>query len=107
MGVMTSLGSYNKKSKPVIFDSIFVPIVNSSVSFLAGFAVFATVGYLNSIGDPIAQNKGSYGLAFAAYPTALDHLDFKHFWCFILFLTLYTLGVDSCFPILEAIATVI
>jgi len=44
MGVMTSLGSYNKKSKPVIFDSIFVPIINSSVSFLAGFAVFATVG---------------------------------------------------------------
>lgn len=107
MGVMTSIGSYNLKSKPVIFDSIFVPIVNSSVSMLAGFAVFATVGYLTEQGNPISRTRGSYGLAFATYPTALDTLPGKNFWCFILFLTLWMLGVDSCFAVLEAISTVI
>lgn len=65
MGVMTSLGSYNKKNKPVIFDSILIPCINSCVSMLAGFAVFATVGYLEKQGNQIAKNKGSYGLAFA------------------------------------------
>lgn len=107
MGVMTSLGSYNKKSKPVIFDSILVPCVNSTVSLMAGFAVFATVGYLKHEGNKIVQGRGSFALAFAAYPTALDSLEWKNFWCFILFLTLWTLGVDSCFAILEAISTVI
>lgn len=29
------------------------------------------------------------------------------FWCILLFLTLYSLGLDSCFAIVEAISTIL
>jgi SNF family Na+-dependent transporter len=46
MGIMTSYGSYNKRDKPVLVDSFIIGLINSGVSFLAGFAVFSIIGYL-------------------------------------------------------------
>ena len=46
MGIMTSYGSYNSKDKPIIADNFIIAIVNSSVSFLSGFAVWSIIGYL-------------------------------------------------------------
>jgi hypothetical protein len=49
----------------------------------------------------------SIGLVFIAYPTAIDTMNIPNFWVFILALTLFTLGIDSAFSMVEATATVI
>lgn len=47
------------------------------------------------------------GLAFIAYPTAIDMMDWPNFWAFILGSTLFMLGIDSAFSMVEATSTVI
>lgn len=49
MGIMTSYGSYNEIKKPIILDGVIISICNCSFSFIAGFAVWTVVGYLESI----------------------------------------------------------
>lgn len=48
MGIMTSYGSYNPQDKPIIMDNLIISLCNSAVSFTAGFAVWAVVGFLES-----------------------------------------------------------
>jgi len=55
----------------------------------------------------VAAKTSSIGLAFIAYPTAIETLPWPNFWTIILGLTLFTLGVDSAFGMVEATATVI
>lgn len=107
MGSMTSYASYNKVDKPIIRDSFIIALTNSCISIVAGFAVFSMLGYLNSINPVAAQNTGSIGLAFIAYPTAIDTLPWPNLWALILSITLFTLGIDSAFSLLEAASTVI
>jgi NSS family neurotransmitter:Na+ symporter len=107
MGVLTSFASYNKKDKPVLVDSYLVPILNSCVSFFAGFAVFETIGHLAYIDSPVQDQTSSYALAFVAYPSAMNALPGKNFWNFTLFLILFSLGLDSAFSYVEAFSTVI
>lgn len=107
MGIMTSYGSYNKIRKPIIMDNMIICFGNSLVSFIAGFAVWAIVGYLQGL-DHIAKSKtSSAGLAFIAYPTAVDLMPASNFWAIILGATLFLLGVDSAFAMVEAASTVI
>jgi len=47
---MTSYGSYNDKKKPIILDSVVISISNCGFSFIAGFAVWSVVGYLENKG---------------------------------------------------------
>lgn len=47
---MTSYGSYNPVEKPIIMDSVIISISNCGFSFVAGFAVWSVVGYLEAIG---------------------------------------------------------
>jgi NSS family neurotransmitter:Na+ symporter len=106
-GVMVSYASYNPKNAPIIKNTLTVAACNSSFSFLAGFAVFATVGYLKGLGSPVADKTSSIGLAFVAYPAAIETLPGTNFWILMLSGTLFTLGIDSAFSIVEATVTVI
>jgi len=81
-------------------------MTNSFISFCAGFAVFSTVGYLIEIESPVASNVASIGLAFIAYPAAIETMPAPNLWAFILSITLFTLGIDSAFSMLEAASTV-
>ena len=64
----------------------------------AGFAVFATVGFLaKSLGEPIesyAQSSGP-GLAFITYPEALSKMPAGPFFSIIFFMMLLALGLGS------------
>jgi hypothetical protein len=107
MGIMTSYGSYNPVKKPIVMDNMIISISNSMLSFIAGFAVWSVVGYLQAI-DSMAKSKvSSLGLVFIAYPTAIDTMNAPNFWVLLLALTLFTLGIDSAFSMVEATATVI
>lgn len=107
MGVMVSYSSYNPRKAPIISNAITVAGCNCSFSFLAGFSVFATVGYLLEINSPVSDKVSSLGLAFVAYPAAIDTLPGANFWILMFTMTLFTLGIDSAFSFIEATATVI
>lgn len=108
MGILTSYGSYNKQDKAIIRDAYIIALCNSAMSFFAGFAVFCVIGYLNTMGHQLSENTVGTGLAFVAYPTALEYSGKGgRFWSIILFLTLFTLGIDSAFAMVEACATVV
>jgi len=106
MGSMTSYSSFNPVDKPIIGDGFKIAFINSGISFMAGFAVFSVVGYLIGQGSPVAEKTASIGLAFIAYPAAIETMPAPNLWAFILGVTLFTLGIDSAFSMLEASATV-
>lgn len=107
MGIMTSYGSYNKVDKPIILDNMVICLTNSSVSFISGFAVWAIVGYLEAMNSLAKSKTSSAGLAFIAFPTACDLMDWPNFWTFLFSATLFFLGIDSAFSMVEATSTVI
>ena len=106
-GTMTSYGSFNPVNKPIIGDALKICIINAMISFFAGFACFSTVGFLIGQGSPVSEEVTSLGLAFVAYPAAIETMPGANVWAFILGLTLFTLGIDSSFSTLEATATVV
>jgi SNF family Na+-dependent transporter len=103
---MTSCASFNKKYKPMIGDAFFIAFINCAISFFTGFAVFSVIGYLNGIRSPVANKTASIGLAFVAYPAAIEMMPGANGWSIILSVTLFTLGIDSAFSLLEATSTV-
>merc|ERR1711981_282957 len=107
MGVMTSYSSYNRRNKPIIRDVMIISFGNCCLSFFAGFAVFSIVGYLKWLGSPVAKKTSSRGLAFVAYPAAAETMPGSNFWTLLLGLTLFTLGIDTDFSLVEAVSTVI
>ena len=108
-GIMIAYASYNKKGQDVTKDAITVGIADTVIAILAGFVVFATLGFM-------AQQQGiafdevvasGPGLAFVAFPKALSLMPFASFFSVLFFLTLITLAIDSAFSLVEAINVVI
>lgn len=97
MGVMTSYASYNPVNMPIVSNAFKIAFGNCGFSFFAGFAVFSTVGYLQGIDSPVKNDISSIGLAFVAYPAAIETLSAPNFWTLLLATTLFTLGLDSAF----------
>ena len=104
---MTSYGSYNEIKKPIILDSFIISVCNCGFSFIAGFAVWAIVGYLEAKGTLRETKTSGVGLAFITYPTAIDTMAASNLWAFLLGTTLFMLGIDSSFSAIEATSTVI
>lgn len=104
---MVGYSSYNPKKAPIINNALTVAGCNCSFSFLAGFSVFATLGYLIEIQSPVSDKTSSLGLAFVAYPTAIDNMPAANFWMLMFTFTLFTLGIDSQFSFVEAVLTVV
>lgn len=107
MGILTSYGSYNKVEKPIIMDNMIIILSNSTVSFVSGFAVWSVVGFLEARNSLAKSKTSSAGLAFIAYPTAVDMMKWSNFWAFLLGMVLFLLGIDSAFAMVEATSTVV
>ena len=103
---MTSYSSFNPVNKPIIGDGFKIAFTNALISFIAGFACFSIVGYLVGQNSPVSDKVSSIGLAFVAYPAAIETMPSPNAWAVILGITLFTLGIDSSFSMLEATATV-
>jgi len=106
-GVMVSYASYQPERAPVIKNSVAVALINCSFSFFAGFAVFAVVGYLVGLQSPVSDKYSSIGLAYIAFPAAIETMPAPNFWALLFFLTLFTLGIDSAFAMVEGTVIVI
>jgi NSS family neurotransmitter:Na+ symporter len=110
-GILIAYASYQSKKSDVVNNAFITSFANCGFSFLAGFAVFSTVGYIAlSLGQPIPDiESSSFGLAFTTYPTAIELLPggprLQALIGLAFFVMLLTLGVDSAFSIVEAVST--
>lgn len=109
LGIMTAYASYNERNSPVFANSLIIAISNSVYSIIAGFAVFAIVGYIaKESGTAIGELPvGGPSLLFGTVPVALSTLPGYGHWERLLFIALFLLGIDSAFSFVEAVTTVI
>jgi NSS family neurotransmitter:Na+ symporter len=106
-GVMITYASFLPKRSDVNNNSFITSFANCGTSFFAGFVVFSVVGFLAmTAGVEPGSITGGPGLAFVTYPTAISHLPALQVMVGIFFfLMLLTLGIDSAFSLVEAVAT--
>ncbi|XP_033995000.1 solute carrier family 6 member 22, tandem duplicate 2 [Trematomus bernacchii] len=108
-GVLTSLGSYNKYSNNCYRDCVYLCLLNSLTSFVAGFAIFSVLGFMakeQGVDISMVAESGP-GLAFIAYPRAVALMPLPQLWAIFFFVMIIFLGLDSEFVCLEALVTTI
>ncbi|XP_071350127.1 sodium- and chloride-dependent GABA transporter 2-like [Trachinotus anak] len=109
IGCLTALGSYNKYNNNCYRDCVYLCLLNSGTSFVAGFAIFSALGFMayeqNTDISKVAESGP--GLAFIAYPRAVAMMPFPQIWAIFFFIMIILLGLDSEFVGLEALATAI
>uniref|UniRef100_A0AAV2J4E0 Uncharacterized protein n=1 Tax=Knipowitschia caucasica TaxID=637954 RepID=A0AAV2J4E0_KNICA len=73
VGSLTVLGSYNKYKNNCYRDCMWLCLLNSGTSVVAGFAVFSVLGFMaKEQGVSVSQvAESGPGLAFIAYPQAI------------------------------------
>ena len=101
---------YNPDKTNIALSAFLISIGNAAVSFLAGLAIFGTLGYTAlAQGLPVTEVVASGPtLAFVAFPNALYTLPFaRGFFAFVFFLAVITLAIDSAFALVEIVATTI
>jgi NSS family neurotransmitter:Na+ symporter len=108
-GIMIAYASYLPKKSDITANAFITSVANCLYSFFAGFAVFATLGYMSATtGKPIDEvvTKG-IGLAFVAYPKAIAMLPAGEMFGAIFFLCLVVAGLSSSISIIEAFTAAI
>ena len=109
-GVMLTYASFLHRKSDINNNAAIIGLADFGTSFIAGLAVFATLGGMafatQQAGHPVAvENVAQSGpsLAFVAFPYALAQLPYSAWFSFIFFFALITLGIDSAFSITEAV----
>uniref|UniRef100_UPI003AB0A346 sodium- and chloride-dependent GABA transporter 2-like n=1 Tax=Centroberyx gerrardi TaxID=166262 RepID=UPI003AB0A346 len=104
-GTLNTLGSYNKINNNCYKDSLWLCVLNSGTSLVAGFAVFSTLGFMaHEQGVPVDMVVDSGpGLAFIAFPQAAAMMPLPQLWAACFFFMLILLGLDTLFVGLETI----
>ncbi|XP_063766955.1 sodium- and chloride-dependent GABA transporter 2-like isoform X1 [Eleginops maclovinus] len=107
IGCLTALGSYNKYDNNCYKDCVYLCLLNSGTSFVAGFAIFSALGFMAYEQNTDISNvaESGPGLAFIAYPRAVAMMPFPQLWAIFFFIMIILLGLDSEFVGLEAIVT--
>jgi NSS family neurotransmitter:Na+ symporter len=105
-GVMITYASFLHRKSDINNNALIVGIADMATSFVAGIAVFTTMGALAlkeniPVQDVLSKSEG-IGLAFVAFPTALSHLPATRFFSVVFFTALILLGIDSAFSITES-----
>ncbi|XP_062402174.1 sodium- and chloride-dependent GABA transporter 2-like isoform X2 [Sardina pilchardus] len=109
IGCLTALGSYNKYDNNCYKDCVWLCLLNSATSFVAGFAIFSVLGFMayeQKTHISMVAESGP-GLAFIAYPRAVAMMPLPQLWAICFFIMIILLGLDSEFVGLEALTTTI
>ncbi len=109
-GIMIAYASYLPRKVNIVKDALIISVGNCIFSFISGFAVFGTLGYM-----AMAQNKEvsevvskSIGLAFVSYPQAISLMPaFAKTFGVIFFSSLVIAGISSAISIVEAFSSAI
>lgn len=110
LGALSALGSYNLYNNNCLKDSVIISFINSGTSFLAGFVIFAYLGFMSHEQKvPISEVATSGpGLAFIVYPKAVSLMgEWAPVWSFLFFFMILMLGLGSQFVGLESFLTAV
>ncbi|MHC4157632.1 MAG: sodium-dependent transporter [Planctomycetota bacterium] len=109
-GVMITYASFLHRRSDLNNNAAIIALADFGTSFVAGLAVFATLGGMAFVtqqaGHPVlVENvaRGGPSLAFVAFPYALAQLPYSAWFSFVFFFALVTLGIDSGFSITESV----
>jgi NSS family neurotransmitter:Na+ symporter len=109
-GVMITYASFLHRKSDLNNNAMIISIADFATSFVAGLAVFSTLGGMAYVtqqaGTPVAVEKVAKegaSLAFVAFPYALAQLPYSAYFSFVFFFALVTLGIDSAFSITESV----
>jgi len=104
-GIMITYASYLPKKTDIVGNALLTCVLNCLYSFITGFAVFGTIGYMahaNGVefGEAI---KAGPGLAFVVYPEAINQLPAgNRIFGALFFLVLIVAGLSSAISLTEA-----
>ncbi len=109
-GIMITYASFLHRKSDLNNNAGIISIADFGTSFVAGLAVFATLGGMAFVtqqaGHAVPVEKVAEtgpSLAFVAFPYALAQLPYSAWFSFIFFFALVTLGIDSAFSMTEVI----
>ncbi|KAG7255125.1 hypothetical protein CRUP_022803 [Coryphaenoides rupestris] len=78
-------------------DCVYLCLLNSLTSFVAGFAIFSVLGFMayeQGMDISMVAESGP-GLAFIAYPRAVSMMPLPQLWAIFFFIMIIFLGLDS------------
>jgi len=105
-GVMITYASFLHRKSDINNNALVIAIADLATSFVAGIAVFTTMGALAlKEGIPVQnvlEGSEGIGLAFVAFPAALAQMQWVRLFSVIFFAALILLGLDSAFSITES-----
>ena len=107
MGIMTAYSSHTHREKPVLGNAVTVSVVDTLASFLAGFAVWGVIGFLEGKNNLTQDETENVALIFVAFPKAYDQTDSSNLWMLLFTAMFFLLGLDSAFSFVEAVTTTI
>ncbi|MBN1554563.1 MAG: sodium-dependent transporter [Phycisphaerae bacterium] len=111
-GVMVTYASFLHRKSDINNNAAIIGLGDLGTSFVAGIAVFATLGAMSVAGGKAVteiistqsgNETGTVGLAFMAFPYALAQLPHSAWFSLVFFFALITLGIDSAFSITESV----
>lgn len=105
-GTMITYASYQPKNSDVAKNASIIALANCGFSFLAGFAIFSTLGRMSFVsGMPITDliEEGTT-LAFITFPAVLNILPFSTIFSILFFILLIFAGLSSSVSLLETTA---
>ena len=109
-GIMITYASYLPRRADIVKDALIISIGNCLFSFLAGFAVFGTLGYMAfTMNKPVEDVvKESIGLAFVAYPQAISLMPgLAKIFGVLFFSSLVIAGLSSAISLVEAFSSAV
>ncbi len=109
-GIMIAYASYLPGKVELVKDALIISLGNCAFSFITGFAVFGTLGYMaHTTGVPVAEVvSDSIGLAFVSYPKAISLMPaFSRAFGVVFFLSLVIAGLSSAISIVEAFGSAV
>ena len=109
-GIMIAYASYLPKKSDITTSAFTISLLNCGFSFLAGFAVFGTLGYMAyatgmPLNDVVSQG---IALAFVTFPKAISLLPVGSVLMGIIFFSaLVIAGISSSVSLIEALVSAI
>ena len=109
-GIMVTYSSFLHRKSDLNNNAAVIGLADMGTSFLAGLAVFATLGgmafatQMAGAAVPVEEvAKSGPSLAFVAFPYALAQLPYSAWFSLLFFASLLLLGIDSAFSITECV----